>query len=414
MVALRLKTSPAPQPDFLKLPWSTPLDHWPDELAVRLPRGRHRHIVRFIEHGGRYFALKELPPQLANREYEFLSMLKEEGLPVVELVGVAHERLSDDGEVLESVLITEHLTYSLPYLHLFARPGSDGLHDQLIDALAILLVQLHLFGLFWGDCSLGNALFLRDAGALVAYVVDTETSEQHDELTKGQRQLDLEIARDNIGGGLLELEALGRLGGGVDPIQVVDQLQIRYDELWCELTRVDVVQANETWRIRERLNRLNQLGFDTAELEITERDGAQIVVFRPAVVEEGHHRRRLKNLTGIEAEENQARRLLAAMQSFGASLSHEAKGQEIPEAIVAYRWLTERYRPTIESIPAELRGRLVDAEIYHQVLDHLWFMSEKAGSDIGLSDAASHYVTTILPVLPDERAVLRTDVDLEI
>lgn len=408
MVALRLRTSDKPQPDFLHLPWTTPLDSWPDQLAVRLPRGRHRHIVRFIEHEGRYFALKELPPDLANREFELLTFLKEEGLPVVDLVGVAHERRDDSGNPLESILITDHLTYALPYLHLFAGSGGEQLHERLIDALTVLLVRIHLVGLFWGDCSLGNALFRRDAGNLVAYLVDTETSEQHEQLSDGQRQHDLDIAKDNIAGGLFELEALGRLGDSVDPVAVTELLQIRYDELWTELTRTDVVGADEQWRIRDRLRRLNDLGFDTAELELVERNGEQVVMFRPAIVEEGHHKRQLLRLTGIDAEENQARRLLDAMHGFGIFLAEEA-GRSLPEAVVAYRWLTERYEPTIAAIPDELRGKLVDAEIYHQVLDHLWYLSEKAGRDIGLPEATQDYVANVLEVLPEERTVLAVD-----
>lgn len=413
MVALRLKTSPEPQPDFLHLPWTTPLDEWPDEFAVRLPRGRHRHVVRFIEHDGTFFALKELPLALANREFELLTYLKEEGLPVVDLVGVAHDRGNADDKPLDSVLITRHLTYSLPYLHLFAGPGGERLHERLIDALTVLLVRIHLVGLFWGDCSLGNALFRRDAGNLVAYLVDTETGEHHDVLSDGQRQHDLDIAKDNIAGGLYELEALGKLGDGVEPIAVIESLQIRYDELWAELTRTDAVGADEQWRIRERLRRLNDLGFDTAELELVERDGARVVMFRPAIVEEGHHKRKLKSLTGIDAEENQARRLLDAMNGYGMFLTEEV-GRAVPEGVVAYRWLTERYEPTISSIPAEERGKLVDAEVYHQVLDHLWFMSEKAGRDIGLADATRDYIDNVLTVLPEERTLLTSDDEIEL
>ncbi len=413
MVALRLKTSTEPQPDFLGLPWATPLDAWPDELAVRLPRGRHRHIVRFIQHEDQFFALKELPPPLANREFELLTYLKEEGLPVVDLVGVAHERVAADGTELESVLITRHLTYSLPYLHLFAGAGADRLHERLIDALTVLLVRVHLAGVFWGDCSLGNALFRRDAGSLVAYIVDTETSEHHEVLSDGQRQHDLDIAKDNIAGGLFELEALGKLGEGMDPIALVDLLQLRYDELWTELTRTDFVRADEQWRVRDRLSRLNELGFDTAELELVERDGARVVMFRPAIVEEGHHKRQLASLTGIEAEENQARRLLDAMHGYGAFL-REDSGRPIPEGVVAYRWLTERYEPTIDAVPAELRTRLVDAEIYHQVLDHLWFMSEAAGCDVGLAEATKDYVENVLAVLPEERTLLTSDDEIEL
>ncbi len=409
MVALKLKTSHQPQPDFLLLPWSTPLAEWPDELAVRLPEGRHRHVVRFIEHEGSFFACKELPAPLAQREYELLSYLKEQGVPTVDLVGVANSRTDANGDPLESVLITSHLPFSLPYLHLFARSGSDGLHDKLIDALAILLARIHLVGLFWGDCSLGNALFRRDAGSLVAYILDTETSERHDELSNGQRQHDLQIAIDNIAGGLLELQALDRLPVGTDPVEIVEQLQVRYDELWAELTGTEDLAADELWRVRQRLHNLNKIGFDTTEVELVERDdGSKHVLFRPRVVEEGHHRRILERLTGIHAQENQARRLLSAIHSFGLWAS-EADGRDLPEAVYAYRWLTERYEPTIAAVPESLRGRLMDAEIYHQILDHLWFLSEEAGEDIGLDVATRHYIEEVLSVLPEERIVLETE-----
>ena len=409
MVALKLKTSEDPLPDLLALPWSSPLAQWPDELAVRLPEGRHRHVVRFIELGGGFLACKELSPELAQREFELLTYLKEQEVPTVDLVGVAHQRTTDDGEALDAVLITRHLEFSLPYLHLFARAGSDGLHEKLIDALAILLARIHLVGVFWGDCSLGNALFRRDAGSLVAYIVDTETGQHFDELTDGQRQHDLDIAIENLAGGLFELEALDRLASATDPVELVQQLQIRYDALWAELTQTDDLPADELWRIRERLRRLNDLGFDTTEVEMVEReDGTHHVLFRPRIVEEGHHRKILLRLTGIDAQENQARRLLSALHSFGAWASR-AEGRELPEAVYAYRWLTERYEPTIAAVPEELRGRLMDAEIFHQILDHLWFLSEQAGEDVGLDVATDDFIKTVLTFLPEESTVIETD-----
>jgi hypothetical protein len=410
MVALTLKTSPSIQPDFLSLPWATPLEEWPDEMAVRLPRGRHRHVVRFIDHQGVFFAFKELPPALAHKEFELLNFLKEEGLPVVDLVGVADQRTAADGTILEAVLITQHLRHSLPYLHLFAGPGSDGLHENLVDALAVLLCRIHLVGFFWGDCSLGNALFRRDAGSLVAYLVDTETGEQHDSLTQGQREHDLGIASENIAGGLYELEALAKLPTGVDPIEVVESLCVRYRDLWNELTRTDELNGDELYRITERLQRLNDLGFDTEEMEILQHeDGRRRVRFRPAVVEEGHHRRELLRLTGIAAQENQARRLLRALHGYGAWLASEPGAPELPEAVMAYRWLTERYGPTVAAIPEDLRTRLTEPEFYVQVIEHLWYLSEDAGHDYGLVNATNHYIENVLKGLPDEATVLVAD-----
>ncbi len=408
MVALTLKTSVEPSADFLHLDWATPLDQWPDESAVRLPRGRHRHVVRFISHEGQLFALKELPGRLAELEYKNLEFLQDADLPVVSLVGIVTERVSADGEPLDSVLITRHLSYSLPYLHLFAGEASTSLHLRVVDALAILLVRLHLNGFYWGDCSLGNALFRRDAGALMAYIVDTETSAIHDELSSGQRELDLSIATDNFAGGLFELESMGKLRKDLDPIEVVELLQIRYDQLWNELTKTEVVDSTELWQIQRRLDNLNELGFDTIELQIVERDGKRRVEFSPRVVEEGHHRRELMKLTSISAQENQARRLLSALYGYGAWLA-EREGVDLPSAMQAYRWLVERYHPTLDAIPADLRAKLYDAELYHQILDHLWFMSEAAGADVGIDTAVHDYIDRVLKATPDERVIIEAD-----
>ncbi len=410
MVALTLKTSHLTQPDFLSFPWSTPLELWPDELAVRLPEGRHRHIVRFIDHKGVFFAFKEIKPELAHKEFALLEYLRDEGLPVVDLVGVVDGRVAEDGTELDAILITEHLRYSLPYLHLFAGPGNDGLHDKLVDALAVLLCRIHLVGFFWGDCSLGNALFRRDAGKLVAYLVDTETGALEDRLTDGQRGHDLDIAVENIAGGLYELEALERLPKGLDPIDVVESLRVRYRDLWIELTRTDELNGDELYRISERLQRLNDLGFDTAEMDIAQRnDGTRRVRFRPAIVEEGHSRRELQRLCGIEAEENQARRLLRALHGYSAWLAAEPGAPELPEAMLAYRWLTERYQPTVAAIPPAMRTRLPEPEFYVQVMDHLWYLSEEAGRDFGLVNATEDYIKNVLSDLPDEATVLAND-----
>ena len=112
----------------------------------------------------------------------------------------------------------------MAYRLVFNDLSSETQRRQLIDALAVLLVRLHLGGFFWGDCSLNNILFRRDAGAIRAYVVDTETSEFHDQLSPGQRRHDLEIGLDNVAGGLYELQAEGSLSENVDPVDVIEAL----------------------------------------------------------------------------------------------------------------------------------------------------------------------------------------------
>ena len=135
--------------------------------------------MRFVEYDGALYALKELPERPARREWKLLRALESQGLPVVEAVGIVTGREDD----LDAVLITRHLEYSLPYRALFSGHAIPDLRTHLLNALVELLARLHLRGFFWGDCSLSNALFRRDAGALSAYLVDAETGELHGQLS---------------------------------------------------------------------------------------------------------------------------------------------------------------------------------------------------------------------------------------
>ena len=125
----------------------------------------------------------------------------------------------------------------------------------------------------------------------------------------------------------------------------------------------------------------------------------------PHVVEPGHHRRRLLMLTGLHTQENQARRLLNDLARFRAQIESE-EGRQLPESVVAYRWLSEVFEPTVAAVPEELHGKLEAAEVFHQVLDHRWYRSEAGGRDIGMDEAARSYVEDVLRHSRDERMLL--------
>src|SRR5699024_12374933 len=115
-------------------------------------------------------------------------------------------------------------------------PLAPGPAPRLLDALAALRVRLRLLVCYWGAVSLSNPLFRRDAGEFAAYLVDAETGELHDSLTTGQREYDLEIARVNIIGELMDLQSGNLLVEDVDTISVGERIVSRYRELWDELT----------------------------------------------------------------------------------------------------------------------------------------------------------------------------------
>jgi hypothetical protein len=390
------------EPELAFLPWDQPLEQWPEDLVVALPRGISRHIVRFVRINGVVYAVKEVEEHYAEREYELLFDLVRRGLPTVEPVGIVLDRTSSDGEPLPAGLITRHLEFSLPYRALFSSSLRLETANRLLDALTVLIVQLHLAGFSWNDCSLSNTLFRRDAGAFAAYLVDAETGELHPTLSKGQREYDLETAATNVAGELMDLQAGGRLHDGIDPIVTGVSLRTRYDQLWEEVTGPLVISREDRYLLEARVRRLNTLGFDVAELQVnTQSDGEHITV-TPKVVDSGHHSRRLIRLTGLDVEENQARRLLNDLDSYRIKIDLGPADEEF----AAHRWVTERFERVMSEVPPELRGKLEPAEIFHEVLEHRWFMSEAAGASVPFEKAISDYITTILAKKPDEQAVL--------
>jgi len=386
-------------PAGLNLPWATPLESWPDERCTDVERGLHRNPVRFVTHDGTIYAIKELLERIAEREYALLRSLEELDLPVVQPVGLVTDRPHPRGGEPHGLLVTRFLQHSMPFRHVISRGVTAAQAYQLLDALADLLVNLHLAGFFWGDCSLSNALFRLDAGRYSAYLVDAETGEMHASLSDGQRRHDLAIAEENVAGEFMDLKAGFGLPDGLDPVELAAGLVSRYEALWAELTREEVFAAQEQFRVDSRIKRVNDLGFDVEELDIETIEGGHKIRLRVQVVEPGHHRRRLEALTGLDVQENQARRLLNDLDHFRAwqsGLEHRA----IPEPEAARRWLDEVYRPTLAAIPATQAAKLDSAEIFHQLLEHRWYMSERLGCDLPLAEVVSSYVHEVLDKLP--------------
>ncbi|WP_291046501.1 DUF4032 domain-containing protein [Herbiconiux sp.] len=395
-------TSATADPALLDLPWQLPLDEWPDEYIAALPKGISRHLVRFAHLSGHVVAIKETTDEMAKREYDMLRNLQRLDIPCVDPLAVITNRTGVDGDELRSVLVTRHLKFSLPYRALFSQMLRPDTATRLVDALALLLVRLHIAGFFWGDVSLSNTLFRRDAGAFAAYLVDAETGQLYDGLSNGQRENDLEIARVNIAGELMDLEAGGRADEDLDPITVSNGIVAAYRSLWKELTGSESFSSSERWRINERVDRLNDLGFDIEELAIKTTEGGTTVRIQPKVVDAGHHQRRLLRLTGLDAQENQARRLLNDLDSYTATYGRK----EYDEEMVAHEWLAKVFEPVIRAIPRDLRGKLEPAEIFHQLLEHRWFMSQRQNRDVPLAEALTDYIDSVLRHRRDEATVI--------
>jgi hypothetical protein len=389
------------------LPWEIPLEGWPEDPALTEKRGISRHVVRLVKAsespGSEIYAVKETVSEFANREYRLLRQLRHLGAPSVDPIAVIEDRVDLEGQELPPALATRYLPFSLPYRVLLS--GNVEGHDvqNMANALALLLVRLHLLGFWWGDCSLSNALFRRDADGFAAYLVDAETGEFHRTLSTGQREHDLEIAHFNVAAELEDLALSGVLYPGMDPVRASDGVIKRYRRLWTALKEPQHLDPKDRHAVERAMRQLQDLGFAVEEVSVSLDGSGQALVFQPKLVAAGYHQSRLRGLTGVETEELQAKRLLASFDRYRAR--EESPGVSVEDC--ARRWLHQVFNPTNALVPPNLRGRVEPAQFFHEVLEHRWYLSEKAGHDVGLEFAANSYIAEILPFRRDSSVVFR-------
>ena len=95
---------PAEHPVVMGWPLEVALDAWAIDGLTRVV-GLHRHVVRMVEGRDTSYVVKELPDDLAEREWRLLRELADARLPTVEVVGVVTER---EGSA-DGLLVTRHL-----------------------------------------------------------------------------------------------------------------------------------------------------------------------------------------------------------------------------------------------------------------------------------------------------------------
>lgn len=388
----------APTPGLLALPWDLPLRQWnvPDVPLRDIAVGPSRHLVKFVDADGALWAVKDMPPRVAAKEYEVLRRLEEMGLPAVRPAGLVLQP-----DVDSAILVTRYLEGSWQYRRLFMRlPLEEGKHrTRLLDAMAGLLVELHRHGVFWGDCSLANTLFSRDGQMLAAHLVDAETSEVHPSLSRGQRTHDLDIMVENVAMGMLDLAE--RLGTTADLeerlIAEAEQVRTRYDELWEVLHAEPVFGFTDRYRVEGTIRRLNDLGFAVDELSL-QPDSADPTRLRVHVVvgDKRYHAQHLQELTGLDVGEGQAEILLGDLHAYQAQLCREA-GHDVDEPTAARLWVMEVLTPYEMLAHQAVHGAGTPIQAYCDLLEVRWLLSEQAGRDVGTNKALAALNRDVIP-----------------
>ena len=383
------------------LPWERPLEEWPEDPVLAEKRGISRHIVRLVrsdeaDQDSEIYAVKETVVEFAKREYKALTELRQLGAPSVEPVAVIEGRNDSQGNELPSAIVTRFLPFSLPYRVVLSQSVSEHDINNMANALAYLLVRLHLLGFWWGDCSLSNTLFRRDADGFAAYLVDAETGEFQSKLSDGQREHDLEIAFFNVAAELEDLQLSGVLYAGMDPIRASEAVQRRYRRLWSTLKDPQKLDPNDRHAVERAMRQLHDLGFAVEEVQVSLDNETHMLSFQPRLVAAGYHSAKIKNLFGLDTQELQAKRILASFDRWHARQTNRGSKEEMAKI-----WMDTVFNPILALVPEELQGRVEKAQMFHEILENRWYMTEKAGYDVGLEAAAKTYIDEVLPLRMD-------------
>lgn len=379
-------------PDFLDLPWDQPLDDWTHPRLVDMPRGVHRHPVVFVEYESGVYAIKELGVGPARNEFDVLTHLAKTIQRSARPAALVTRPWVPEDEEMAGVVVTRYVEHSFPYRRLVSGSDFGDRRDKLLDSVAGLLVELHLAGCFWGDCSLSNLLYRYDAGAIEAVMIDAETSSVVSPLSEGRRRQDLEIMVENLAGDMSDLAAASGREDEAD-LELGFDVESRYHSLWAELTEALVISNTEAYRIREKINRLNDLGFSVKDVSLNPTDAGSEVEMTVTVGNRTFNTDRLRSLTGLAVSENQARLLISDLNYHLAKRPGEPG---IHDVVGIYEWLSKSLEPMLEAIRRDWSG---DDPIqgYCDFLNHRIRIAAEAGHDVANEEAYRSWVESGFP-----------------
>jgi hypothetical protein len=397
-------------PAFLDLEWDRPLEEWTHARLIEVPTGIHRHVVRFVAYEDEIYAIKELPRRVARHEYRTLRALALRVTPVGTVVGLVDRGWVAGDREWSAAVITRYVKYAFTYRELISGGNFGSRRNQMLDAVAGLLVELHLAGCFWGDCSLSNLLYRYDAGAIQAIMIDAETSELHDELSRGQRLHDLDIMVINLAGGMADIAAEQGLDLDDADLRLGEDVVARYEGLWAELYEPVLIGPHEGYRVQERVERLNALGFEVEDVDLLPVDdqNERRLQIRVTVGGRSFHRTRLRELTGIDAAEQQARYILADLRHFEASRAAESS---TGKSIRAIRWRVEVFEPMLLKIADTMEPDGDEVQHYCDYLHHRYLMATAQQRDVPNEEAFEKWLAAGMPGYDLDAADPDTDPD---
>lgn len=379
------------------LPWNTRLEDWESEgvqlLVVR--RGESRHPVIFVERQGARFAIKETTPRMAEREIHNLYDIERRGIPALSPVGYvvvpsppipieipglgATQYISGD----RGYTVTRLAPRVIPHVLLYRLPLNKRTKHHLLSAVAVLMIELHEHGVYWGDPSLANVLIRIDGRRILAIMADAETTELFPgPISDGLREQDLAHFGESLA---WQAEDLRQARGLPEDAQVLDDKDFRYFERryrWLRREHAQLDSApgfNTILQAQQFLQKANRLGFSL--LGMTGRTLREFTTVLP-----GWYQRRIYELLHISIPRPYARRFYNMMLGHQAIMS-EKEGRNVSVEEAAKDWYTNYHLPAILLLRQNLGNDQDPMQAYFDIMEHKWHMSVQAGYEIPLEDA---------------------------
>ncbi len=349
------------------LPWQVPLGEWPEHgvIPLSIRRGESRHPVIFVERDGVRYAIKETTPHMAEREIRNLRQIELRGIPV----------LTDT--------VTQLAPRVIPHALLFSLPFSKRTKRHLLGAVALLMVELHEHGVYWGDPSLANVLMRIDGRSVLAIMADAETAELFPgPISEGLREQDLELFHESL---IWQAEDLRIARGLPEEEELVDEkdfLYFRRRYRWLRREHAQLAAApsfTTLYQIQQLLEGLNRWGYSV--LGTTGKTLHEYTTILP-----GWHARRIHELLNISVPRMYARRFYNMILGHQRLMS-EQEGREVSLEESAKDWYTRYHLPTILLLRNHLTSGQDPLKAYFSIMDHKWKLSEKAGYEIPLDEA---------------------------
>ncbi len=380
------------------LPWHLPMEEWLSQgvQVLNIRRGESRHPVVFVEREGIRYAIKETTPRMAEREIRNFHEIERRGIPslspigtvvspappipfdVPQLGGITQYVSGDRGYT-----VTRLAPRVVPHVLLYRLPFTKRTKRRLLSAVAVLMIELHEHGVYWGDPSLANALLRIDGRSILAIMADAETSELFPgPISEGLREQDLAMFGESLA---WQAEDLRTARGLPEETQVLDDEDFRYFEQRYRALRREHARVTTTpnfttlYQVQQFLRTLNN--WSVSLLGTT---GQALQQFRTVLPR--WHQRRIYELLHITIPRIYARRFYDMILGHQAIMSQQ-EGREVGIEEAAHDWYTRYHLPTILQLRQILTSGQDAMQAYFAVMLHKWNMSRKAGYEVPIDEA---------------------------